>query len=82
MNEENDGIVEEQAMKEEMDRDGEEDGLVDKNSDTNLVSSTPSSYTNISYNAALVKTIYLRPKTPPLSTCQRIWVKCCCGCLF
>lgn len=62
----------------------ENEAMMDKEEDnfTNEVSSTPSTYQNISYNAALVKTIYMKPKSPPLSTAKRVWTKCCGGCLF
>lgn len=50
--------------------------------ESDQASSTPSSYENITYNAALVKTVYLKPKSPPLGSCKRIWIKCCGGCVF
>ena len=49
---------------------------------SSIKSSNSSSYSGIPYNDALVKTVYLRPKSPPLGSCRRLWVKCCCGCLF
>ena len=47
-----------------------------------LVSSNFSSYRGIAFNTAISKTVYLKPNSPPLSSCKRTWVKCCCGCPF
>ena len=60
----------------------ENEPMMAKDEDDDPASSTPSTYHNITYNAALVKTIYLKPKSPPLGSCKRVWTKCCGGCIF
>lgn len=67
-----------------MDEDQAMDEMADmiKDSERSPISSTSSSYKGVPYNTALAKTVYLKPKSPPLGTCKRIWVKCWCGCFF
>jgi hypothetical protein len=44
--------------------------------------SEEATYQGITYNKAIAKTVYLNPKSPPLSTSRRMYVKACCGCNY
>ena len=45
-------------------------------------SSHSSQYAGITYNAAITKTVYLNPQSPPLSKAKKCCLKFCCGCTF
>ena len=73
-----DDIMQEEEMKKMME--DEEDRLND--SEKTPVSSKSDDYAGINYNTAITKTVYLHPRSPPLSTCRRICTKTCCGSIF